>query len=99
MKRVYEKKAKDKLIGSSHRGSIDVSYYRLVELFGEPNKVNSGDGKSRYEWILEHNGYFFSIYDWKENKPINEVTQFQIGGHEPSYFFMENLVKTILYKK
>jgi len=50
---------------SSARGGVDTSYDTLVKLFGEPNKP-VWSYKTVFEWNLINNeGRFFRIYDWK----------------------------------
>ena len=97
MRKLNKNEVGVKLFGSSHRGSIMTSYDRLVELFGEPTSNGSSDGKVRVEWVIQFNGYCFSIYDWKEDKPLTEVKQFEIGGNSPSGYFIEELTKKVLY--
>lgn len=74
--------------GSSYRGELDVSYERLVEVFGEPEE---GDGyKVQKEWTIEfEDGEVATIYDWKWGYEYNgkdgthytEVPTWNIGGH------------------
>lgn len=79
--------------GTSYRGNLTARYFDLVHCFGEPNLEESGDGKVRAEWDLEFededgNLIVATIYDWKESKPIEEVTDWHIGGHGFKSTFM-----------
>jgi hypothetical protein len=62
------------------QGYVNCSYDRLVDLFGTPL---GGDGyKTQAEWVLKlSNGDVATIYDWKENIPPEQVTEWHIGGH------------------
>ena len=65
--------------GTSLQGYITCSYDTLVEVFGEPN--GSGDGyKVQAEWMGKSGDTVFTIYDWKENQDIYDVTEWHIGG-------------------
>jgi hypothetical protein len=73
---------------SSFRANLGgcISYKDLVDTFGEPTFTpeDSGDGKVNYEWVLQFDGSYFSIYDWKtydEEYTRNEYTNWHIGGH------------------
>lgn len=66
--------------GTCLQGSLRSSYHTLVRLFGEPNMGH--DGKTRAEWILRFDdGTIATIYDWKEYKPVEDVTVWNVGGH------------------
>lgn len=96
-----EQELMEKLEVGSHRVNtvIDVDYFDLVKAFGQPSlpKV-SPDGKVQKEWILEHNGNIYTIYDWKtgsEGYTTTELTSWNIGGTTASLDFLEEL-KTYL---
>ena len=75
-KRVDEKK----LLMSGYKGEFFASYNSLIEALGESTGPSS-DGKCQAEWSIEfEDGTLASIYDWKENKPVEEVTEWHIGG-------------------
>lgn len=60
-------------------GYVEVSYNRLVEVFGEPHD-RMGD-KTTVEWAFEHEGEKFTIYDYKWQSCQNDtVESFHIGG-------------------
>jgi len=67
---------------SFHDVTITATPQQLITILGEPNN-NSGDGKVNMEWVCENNdGVLITIYDWKENRPINnnENIKWHIGG-------------------
>jgi hypothetical protein len=92
-----EQELMEKLQVGSHRVNtvIDVDYYDLVKAFGQPSlPKKSPDGKVQKEWILEHNGNIYTIYDWKTNSESytrNELTSWNIGGTIASLDFLEEL--------
>ena len=64
---------------TSLQGYITCSYDTLVEVFGEPS---NGDGyKTQAEWTGKSGDTVFTIYDWKEDQSIYDVTDWHIGGH------------------
>jgi PKD repeat protein len=69
---------------SFHNTTITTNVARLIELF--PNSYsdqNNGENKVNYDFELETStGEVFTIYDWKEYRPIDdyEQIQFHIGG-------------------
>lgn len=70
------------------QGYITADYDTLVELFGEPTE---GDNyKVDAEWLLEfEDGTIATIYNWKNGRnycehegfPVEEITDWHIGGH------------------
>lgn len=65
--------------GTSLQGYITCSYDTLVEVFGEPME---GDGyKTQAEWAGKSGDTVFTIYDWKEEQDIYDVTDWHIGGY------------------
>lgn len=63
--------------------SLKATYLELVGKLGEPKCGGSTDGKTRVEWHIRLNNAHnteFSIYDWKEDIPVTEVTRWHIGG-------------------
>lgn len=69
---------------SFHGTTISTNVARLIELF--PNSYseqNDGEDKVNYDFELETStGDVFTIYDWKEYRPIDdyETIVFHIGG-------------------
>ena len=71
--------------GTSFFGTtIRTTVNELIENIGEPNfEENTGKDKVNFEWELEtESGKVFTIYDWKEYRPIgwDEEIEFHIGG-------------------
>lgn len=68
--------------GGSLQGYVDVSYNRLVEVFGEPHHLN-GD-KSTVEWCFKVGDVVFTIYDYKWVTLKSYRTEsFHVGGNTP----------------
>ena len=69
---------------SFHDTTIVASLKQIIEMCGEPyDESNTGEDKVNYEWIMEtEDGNVFTIYDWKEYRPItlNERITWHIGG-------------------
>jgi len=57
----------------------DVTYAELVEEFGEPHRPEVVD-KVRVEWNLNLDGARVTIYDYKERTPIEDFTNWHVGG-------------------
>ena len=66
---------------------VNVSYLKLISLFGEPNYVKAY--KTDCEWVIEfENGEIVYIYDWKVGKnyrgedglDLYEIEDWHIGG-------------------
>jgi hypothetical protein len=78
--------------GSHLQGNVYCSYHQFVEKLGEPEIDMDGD-KVRAEWTIQvsidDKKVVATIYDWKEYQPIENVTDWHIGG------FDENSVKLI----
>lgn len=64
-------------------GSLRATYQELKEVFGMPNMGPSGDEKVQGGWkIMFFNGSTYAeISDWKENKSLFDVTEWNIAGH------------------
>ena len=68
--------------GTCLQGYVDVSYNRLVEVFGEPH-YRMGD-KSTVEWSFEHEGVAFTLYDYKWQSAQSDLVEgFHVGGTSP----------------
>ncbi len=72
--------------GTCLQGYVDVSYDRLVEVFGEPS---DGDGyKVDAEWVLKIDGIICTIYNYKDGKnylgsdgmTVKDIRDWYIGG-------------------
>lgn len=71
--------------GTSFHGTvIQATVNQLHEILGKPDCVsNDGKDKTNYDWVAE-TVYedVFTVYDWKEYRPISEdeVISWHIGG-------------------
>ena len=75
--------------GTHFQGYIDITYDKLVKIFGEPT---SGDEyKVDAEWLIEFkNGIVATIYNYKDGKNYNgnsglekeDITNWHIGGYD-----------------
>lgn len=64
--------------GTCLQGTINTSYDRLVDLFGEPTQLEA-DGKVQVEWAVKFtDGTLATIYDWKEEKTVSAVTEWML---------------------
>lgn len=81
----------EKLVNSHVMGYLNVKYADLVEALGEPG-VNSDPYKQDAEWLLEFpDGTVATVYNYKdgraylgdEGKPVEEITDWHVGGHHP----------------
>jgi hypothetical protein len=66
-----------------HGTSISASVAELTAAFGPASyQDNTGADKVNYEWCLQLDGEPFTIYDWKEYRPIHptETIEWHIGG-------------------
>lgn len=79
------RKSESKAIGTSFHGiTIRGSVNQLSEVIGEYSKLNSGDGKVVYQWILEtEENEVVTIYDWKMYREVgmDEEIEWNVGGH------------------
>ena len=70
---------------SFHNSTITASVNELIAALGEPQyQSNDGEDKVNFEWDCEtEEGDVFTIYDWKEYRPIskNEQIEWHIGGN------------------
>jgi hypothetical protein len=73
---------------SFHSITIRTTVNKLTNVLGEAQIIdNSGDDKVNFDWNCEtEDGDVFTIYDWKEYRPIglNEMIDFHIGGESKS---------------
>ncbi|MFA5395081.1 MAG: hypothetical protein WCY85_08875 [Sulfurimonas sp.] len=78
----YRKNKRDITIGTSFANlSINTNLDRLVELLGQVSFLGSGDDKVQLEWAFYKSPTrVFTIYDYKENKPIHEITDWHVGA-------------------
>ena len=69
-----------KLNGSAFVGYFIVPYSELVRVLGEPHSGLSMDGKVKAEWRFSFRGVLFSVYDYKNPLPVDQVTRWHVGG-------------------
>ena len=74
--------------GTHLQGYITADYFKLVEVFGEPNGVGD-DYKTDAEWELKFDdGTVATIYNWKNGKnycgpagkAVWEIQNWNVGG-------------------
>ncbi len=69
---------------SFHNSTITASVNELIAALGKPQyQSNDGEDKVNFQWDCETDeGDVFTIYDWKEYRPIskNEQIEWHIGG-------------------
>ena len=80
------KKTEQSADGTSfHSITIKTTLGKLRAAFGDPQgDYNDGQDKSNIDYVLEtSNGDVFTVYDWKEYRPIgeDEVLDFHIGAY------------------
>lgn len=72
---------------SFHGVTIRATVDQLTKAFGEPYDNNSGEDKVNFEWEMETNqGEVFTIYDWKEGRPLqrDQYVTWHIGAMSKS---------------
>ena len=75
--------------GTSFHGiTIRASVEQLTKAFGDPSmEYNTGEDKVNFEWEMETDeGEVFTIYDWKEGRPLrsDEIVTWNIGSKSKS---------------
>ena len=80
------KKTEQSADGTSfHSITIKTTLGKLRAAFGDPQgDYNDGSDKSNIDYVLEtSNGDVFTVYDWKNYRPIgeDEVLDFHIGAY------------------
>jgi hypothetical protein len=82
------KKTYQDVDGTSFHGVvIRATVDQLTKAFGEPYDNNSGEDKVNFEWDMETDeGEVFTIYDWKEYRPLqrDEYVTWHIGAKSKS---------------
>lgn len=80
-------------IGTGFKGYIEgASYKELVRVFGhpDPDTAETSDGKMRVEWIGRILGMIFTIYDYKDDRPIDKIRDWHVGGKEAAVVELVN---------
>ena len=69
---------------SFHDHTFIATVSDLRHVLGEPDfESNDGEDKNNFDWIMEtEDGEVFTVYDWKEYRPLpeDEVIEWHIGG-------------------
>jgi hypothetical protein len=67
--------------------TFEATINQIEEMLGEPTYfTNDGTDKVNVEWNAQtSSGLPFTIYDWKEYRPIGrtETIRWHVGGHSP----------------
>jgi len=71
--------------GTSFFGTtLNASVNELIQILGKPSEENNtGEDKVNFMWNVEcQDGTVFTVYDWKEYRPIglDEQIEWHIGG-------------------
>jgi len=68
--------------GTSFQGYLPdgTTYGKLAQVFGQPNREESGDGKVTCCWAGTIDGAPFTIYDYKTDIEAEANTNWHIGG-------------------
>ena len=68
--------------GTWLQGHVDVTYSRLIEVFGPPH--SAGDGyKTQAEWCLRFDdGTIATVYDYRNRLTPERTRNWGIGGFE-----------------
>ncbi len=69
---------------SFHDHTFIATVSDLRYVLGAPDfESNDGEDKNNFDWIMEtEDGEVFTVYDWKEYRPLpeDEVIEWHIGG-------------------
>jgi hypothetical protein len=69
---------------SFHGVVVEASVEQLFKILGSPRyDSNDGSDKVNFDWVLENeDGDVFTVYDWKEYRPLeeDEMIVWHIGG-------------------
>ena len=72
---------------SFHGVTIRATVDQLTKAFGEPDDNNTGEDKVNFVWDMETDeGEVFTIYDWKEYRPLqrDQYVTWHIGAKSKS---------------
>ena len=73
---------------SFHDTTFFASVSDLRKILGEPySEQNDGSDKCNFDWVMEtEDGTIFTVYDWKEYRPLNEFEgiRWHVGGRSRS---------------
>lgn len=77
----FEKCSSDMANGTSYVTVLHQPYDKMVKMFGPPHEKYEYGDKVRVEWVFRYeDGMVFTIYDWKQDGPIEHVEHWHIGG-------------------
>jgi hypothetical protein len=83
-KKTYKSTDGTSFFGTTIRATVN----QLISAFGDPTMdSNWGDDKVNFEWEMETDeGEVFTIYDWKEGRPLglDEYVVWHIGANSKS---------------
>lgn len=83
-KKTYQSTDGTSFHGITIRASVD----QLISALGDPSmEYNTGEDKVNFEWEMETDeGEVFTIYDWKEGRPLrlDEMVNWHIGSKSKS---------------
>ena len=82
-KKTYQDTGGTSFHGVVIRATVD----QLTKAFGEPYDNNTGEDKVNFEWEMETDeGEVFTIYDWKEYRPLqrDQYVTWHIGAKSKS---------------
>ena len=66
--------------GTSFSGIVlRMDLQQLIDVFGSPSIIGSGDGKTQLTWIFIKAHKVVTIYDYKEEKNINNIVNWHVG--------------------
>ena len=68
--------------GSSHHSLVlQASLHTLMDEFGQPSYVGSGDQKTQLNWVFYNEKGTITVYDMKEyQKSIFDIDEWNIGS-------------------
>ena len=70
---------------SFHNHTFQATVSELRQILGEPySESNDGQDKVNFYWVMEtEDDQVFTVYDWKEYRPLSEdeIIEWHIGGH------------------
>jgi hypothetical protein len=66
--------------GTGLMGYLKCDFQSLLFAFGD-HGGGSADGKVRAEWTVDTPVGCYTVYDYKESTPVDEITEWHIGGH------------------
>lgn len=59
------------------QGYVNAAWQDMIDVFGQPERRRSGDGKVRVQWKLDGGTI---LHDYEDTAPAEQVTQWHIAG-------------------